>query len=96
VLPQKSWDVAATVKDSYHLQRFGVWIVDDPVVSIRLHQPEAQWQCCYVVALGAGQRGVHREGAGSVDGFFDTIGRAEIGSCDVTLDFEEIVNCLWA
>ena len=93
-LPQHRQQISHCMNDVNHLQRFYLWIIYDPVISIGLHKPEAQRPGRQVFANMARERSIRQEATSSLDRLFNAIGCFQIVACHVAPDFKEVVYSL--
>src|SRR5579863_5711227 len=55
-LRQNGRKVAGAVENSDDMQRLTFWIIDDQIVRIRMHNPEAKWQRSHVWSRSSCER----------------------------------------
>ena len=94
LLTQYLWNISGRMKNSNDLKGLPLRVVHDPIISIRLHQPEEQRQIRQVFANAAGKRGLRQKCAAFINRGLNSIRRIHAVACDISPDFEEVFGGL--
>src|SRR5260370_1749075 len=93
-LTQYLRNISRRVNDTNDLQWLCLWTVHDPIIPVRLRQPEAQRQRSQVFPYTPGKWSIRKESASGIDRLFNAIRSFGIVLGDVAPDFKKVFNCL--